>query len=61
MQKIDFEHRSDRRTIRKASMDDLPIIMDFLRQGREKMIAVGNLNQWRKGYPAQQTIEQDIQ
>lgn len=53
MQKIDFEHRSDRRTIRKASMDDLPIIMDFLRQGREKMIAVGNLNQWRKGYPAQ--------
>ena len=35
MQKIDSEHYSDRRTIRKASMDDLPIIMDFLRQGRE--------------------------
>lgn len=61
MQKIDFEHHSYRRTIRKASMDDLPIIMDFLRQGRAKMIAAGNLNQWRKGYPEQQTIEQDIQ
>lgn len=34
------------RTIRKATANDVSLIMDFIRQGRAKMIAAGNVNQW---------------
>ena len=48
------------RTIRKATANDVSLIMDFIRQGRAKMIAAGNVNQWSDKHPSRQTIERDI-
>ena len=48
------------RTIRKATANDVSLIMDFIRQGRAKMIAAGNVNQWSDKHPSRQTIEKDI-
>jgi len=47
-------------TFRKGRRDDLPVIMDLIDESREVMRANGNRNQWVEGYPAQSTIEQDI-
>ena len=44
------------RTIRKATANDVSLIMDFIRQGRAKMIAAGNVNQWSDKHPSLQTI-----
>ena len=46
------------RTIRKATANDVSLIMDFIRQGRAKMIAAGNVNQWSDKHPSRQTIAQ---
>ncbi|MBW4775079.1 hypothetical protein [Prevotella histicola] len=48
------------RTIRKSTANDVSLIMDFIRQGRAKMIAAGNVNQWSDKHPSRQTIEKDI-
>ena len=45
------------RTIRKATANDVSLTMDFIRQGRAKMIAAGNVNQWSDKHPSRQTIE----
>lgn len=51
---------ADKRTIRKAVMDDLPLVMKLIQQGREKMIASGNPNQWSAAHPSRKKITQDI-
>ena len=51
---------SSNRTIRKASIDDLSIVMGLIEQGKIKMIKAGNPNQWSASYPAESTIRCDI-
>jgi len=41
-------------------MDDLPLVMKLIQQGREKMIASGNPNQWSAAHPSRKRITQDI-
>ena len=48
------------RTICKASIDDLSIVMGLIEQGKAKMIKAGNPNQWSASYPAESTIKCDI-
>ena len=48
------------RTICKASIDDLSIVMELIEQGKAKMIKAGNPNQWSASYPAESTIKCDI-
>ena len=50
-----------RRTIRKATEDDLPRIMELIECGRQKMRAVGNMDQWTDGNPRQEVIQHDIE
>ena len=50
-----------KRTIRLATQDDLPRIMELIEYGRQKMRAVGNIEQWTDGNPRQETIVQDIE
>ena len=48
------------RTIRKAIIDDLPVIMTLIEEARGIMRSCGNMNQWTDGYPSRETIVQDI-
>ena len=50
-----------KRTIRLATRDDLPRIMELIECGRQKMRAVGNMEQWTDGNPRKETIVQDIE
>ena len=49
------------RTIRPSAPDDIPIIMQLFEQGRQKMRANGNMEQWINGNPQQKLIELDLQ
>ena len=51
---------SNDRTVKKASIADLSVVMDFIEQGKAKMIKAGNPNQWSASYPAESTIKRDI-
>jgi len=46
--------------VRAAVPEDIPAIMQVLADGRATMRADGNLNQWVKGYPSEETIREDI-
>ena len=45
------------RTIRKATMQDVPRIIVLIEEARGIMRSCGNMNQWIGGYPSQETIE----
>lgn len=47
--------------IRKATKNDLPVIMDIYGKARAFMRENGNPTQWRMGYPAKEMIEHDIE
>lgn len=49
------------RTIRHATIPDIPNIMPVLDEAREKMQASGNLNQWINGYPSMEVVQNDIE
>lgn len=48
------------RTIRHANADDLPCILELIECGRQKMRAVGNIEQWSDGNPRHEILVQDI-
>ena len=48
-------------TIRKSTLDDLPVILNLRDQAREIMRSYGNVNQWPDGYPAQEKFVHDIE
>lgn len=49
------------RTIRKASKADMTDIMQVMETAKTIMRAIGNMNQWKDGYPSEAVIEADIQ
>ncbi|MCR5130224.1 MAG: N-acetyltransferase [Prevotella sp.] len=48
------------RTIRHANPEDLPRMLELIEFGRQKMRAIGNMNQWINGYPRPEQLLQDI-
>ena len=48
------------RTIRLATYDDIPAIMQVIDAARKMMHASGNVNQWINGYPSEEVIHADI-
>ena len=48
------------RNIRKSDLKDIHVIMQLIENGREKMRADGNSEQWTNGNPRQSLIEDDI-
>lgn len=48
------------RSIRKAAMNDVPVIMRLIDEARVIMRSCGNVNQWIDGYPSEETIQNDI-
>ena len=49
-----------KRNIRKAGLEDVPVIMRLIEEARGIMRSCGNMNQWTNGYPDKETIENDI-
>ena len=48
-------------SVRRSTYDDLPVLMDIYRQGREIMLSCGNVNQWKPGHPNEALIRDDIE
>lgn len=48
-------------TFRKATIHDLPRIMEICDEARRFMRSTGNLTQWVNGYPSEQVILSDIE
>lgn len=46
--------------IRKATYDDLPVLMDVFRKARGIMRSSGNMHQWNDGYPSETVVRKDI-
>ena len=46
--------------IRKTREKEVDIVLRLIAEGRKKMVAEGNVNQWINGYPSRETIEEDI-
>ena len=47
-------------TVRKATYDDLPRIMEICEEARDIMRRDGNMSQWTGGYPSEEVILKDI-
>ena len=48
-------------TIRKSTLDDLPVILNLRDQACEIMRSYGNVNQWPEGYPPEEKFINDIE
>jgi len=48
-------------TIRPSTYDDLPQLMEIYREGREIMLSIGDVNQWKPGHPSVELIRKDIE
>ena len=46
--------------IRRATYDDVPVLMDVFRKARGIMRSSGNMNQWNDGYPSEAVVRKDI-
>ena len=46
--------------IRRATYDDVPVLMDVFRKARGIMRSSGNMNQWNDGYPSEDVVRKDI-
>lgn len=47
-------------TIRRSTYGDLPRLMELYREGREIQLSIGDLYQWKEGYPDESTVRSDI-
>ncbi|MDO4802211.1 MAG: GNAT family N-acetyltransferase [Prevotellaceae bacterium] len=47
-------------SIRKAKVDDIPLIMEICKEARGIMRSDGNMMQWTNGYPSEDIIMADI-
>lgn len=46
--------------VRKATYEDIPVLMEIFRKARGIMRSSGNLHQWSDGYPSEDTVRNDI-
>ena len=48
------------RFVRKATVEDLPVVLDLIESGRRIMQENGNSHQWGDSHPTVEQIEDDI-
>lgn len=46
--------------IRKATYEDIPVLMEIFRNARAIMRASGNMSQWNDSYPSEEIVRKDI-
>ena len=49
-----------RELIRKATLEDMPILLEIYDRARKFMASCGNVNQWTNGYPSKEILSEDI-
>lgn len=49
-----------RKLIRRATLEDMPILLEIYERARNFMISTGNTNQWKNGYPSRDLLAEDI-
>lgn len=47
--------------IRKATLEDLPCLMEIFHEARGIMRSCGNVNQWNDSYPSEEIVRKDIE
>lgn len=50
----------ERKLIRRATLEDMPILLEIYERARNFMISTGNINQWKNGYPSRDLLAEDI-
>lgn len=46
--------------IRKATYEDIPVLMQLFERAKSIMRASGNMHQWGSGYPSEEIVRRDI-
>ena len=49
-----------RELIRRATLEDMPILLEIYDRARKFMASCGNVNQWTNGYPSKEILSEDI-
>ena len=49
-----------RELIRKATLEDTPVLLEIYDRARKFMASTGNTNQWTNGYPSKEILTDDI-
>ena len=49
-----------RELIRKATLEDMPVLLEIYDRARKFMASCGNVNQWTNGYPSKDILADDI-
>ena len=50
-----------RELIRKATLEDMPVLLEIYKRARNFMVSTGNKNQWKNGYPSKSILAEDIE
>lgn len=50
-----------RELIRKATLEDMPVLLEIYERARKFMVSTGNTNQWTNGYPSREILTEDIE
>ena len=45
----------------KATLEDMPVLLEIYERARKFMVSTGNTNQWTNGYPSRQILTEDIE
>lgn len=49
-----------RELIRKATLEDMPVLLEIYDRARKFMVSTGNTNQWTNEYPSKEILTDDI-
>ena len=61
MCKVWMVFKMARELIRKATLEDMPVLLEIYERARKFMVSTGNTNQWTNGYPSRQILTEDIE
>lgn len=60
MCKVWMVFKMARELIRKATLEDMPVLLEIYERARKFMVSTGNVNQWTNGYPSREILAEDI-
>ncbi len=61
MCKVWMVFKMARELIRKATLEDMPVLLEIYERARKFMVSTGNTNQWTNGYPSREILTEDIE
>ena len=61
MCKVWMVFKMARELIRKATLKDMPVLLEIYERARKFMVSTGNTNQWTNGYPSKEILTEDIE